>query len=98
MMLWRTFQVSGFTVHLKYTTVPILILRKKDFPIMEYAMRKGASKEELLSTSRVSGLACAIGVSDIVTSDSKHLEEFATARTLSREHTSKYKCPKETPA
>ena len=63
--------------------------RKREYLTMEYAMSKGASKEELLSMSRVRGLLCAIFVSAIVTANGKHLEEFATARTSSREHASK---------
>ena len=60
-------------------------------------MSKGSSKEELLSISRVRGLLCAIFMSDIVTSDGTHLEEFSPIRSSSREHTSKYNFPRETP-
>ena len=94
-MLWRTLQVSGFTVHLTYTTIPLP--QTGDYLIMEYAMSKGATKEDLLSISRVRGLLCAIFISDIVTADGKYLEEFATSRTYSREHASTYKFPKEAP-
>jgi hypothetical protein len=94
-MLWRTLQVLEFTVHLKYTTIPIP--QRRDYLIMEYAMSKGATKEDLSSISRVRGQLCAIFVSDIVTADGKYLEEFATARTHSREHASTYKFPREAP-
>ena len=94
-MLWRTLQVSGFTVHLTYTPIPFL--RRRDYLIMEYAMSKGATKEDLSRISRVRGLLCAIFVSDTVTAGGKYLEEFATARTHSREHTSTCKFPKEAP-
>jgi hypothetical protein len=60
-------------------------------------MSKGASKEDMLSISRVRGLVCAIYVSDIVMADGKYLEELTTARTSSREHASKYKFLKEAP-
>jgi hypothetical protein len=94
-MLWITLQVSGVTVHLKYKTIPMP--QRRGFLIMAYVMSKGASKEEdVLSISRVRGLVCAISVSDIVTADGKHLKEFATDRTSSREHAFKYKFPKQT--
>ena len=76
-MFWRTLQVSGFTVHLRYTPIPLP--RRRDYLIMNYAMSKGATKKDLSSMSRVRGLLCAIFVSDIVTADGKYLEEFATA-------------------
>ena len=41
---------------------------------------------------------CAIFMSDIVTADGKNLEEFATARTHSREHAYTYKFPSEAPS
>ena len=85
-MFWRTLQLSGSTVHLTYTPIPFP--QRRGYLIMEYAMSKGATKEDLLSTSRVRGLLCAIFVSDIVTADGKYLEEFATARTHSRERVS----------
>ena len=71
-MLWRTLQVSGFTVHLTYTTIPLP--RRGDYLIMEYALSKGATNEERSSMSRVRGLLCSLFVSDIVTADGKHLE------------------------
>ena len=83
-MLWRTLKVSEFTVHLTYT--PIHFPQRRDYLIMEYAMSKGATKEDLLSISRVRGLLCSIFVSDIVTANGKYLEEFATSRIHSREH------------
>ena len=79
--------LSGFTVDLKYKL--ILMSRKRDFLIMEYVRSKGASKEKLLSMSRVRGFLCTIFVSDLVTADGKYLEDFTTARTLSKEHVSK---------
>jgi hypothetical protein len=94
-MLWRTLQFSDFTVHLKYDTVSML--RRRNLRIMEYAMNKGNTKNELLSISRVRGLLCAIFMSDIVKADITHLEDFATVRSPNREHTSKYEFPKETP-
>ena len=60
-------------------------------------MSKGATKEELVSMTRVRGLLCSLFVSDIVTADGKHLEDFAILRTHSREHASTYKFPKEAP-
>ena len=92
-MLWRTLPVSGFTVYLTYTPIPLLW--RRDYLVMEYAMSKGATKEDLFSISRVRGLLCAIFVSDIVTADRKYLEEFATSRTYNRGHTSTYSVPKE---
>ena len=62
---------------------------------MDSIMSKGTRKEDLLSMSRVRGLVCAICVSNLVTTDRKYPEEFTTARTMSREHRSKYKFPKE---
>ena len=82
-------------MHLKYTPIPLP--RRRDYLIIDYAMSKSATKEDLSSMSRVRGLLCAIFVSDIVTADGKHLEEFTTARTHSREHASTYKFPKEAP-
>ena len=64
---------------------------------MEYALSKGATKEDLLSILRVKGLLCSIFVSNIVTADGKYLKEFATSRTYSREHASTYNFPKEAP-
>ena len=69
------------------------MLRRRDFLIMEYTMGKGINTEELLSMSRVRGLLCTIVVSGIGMKDSKHLEEFATARTLSRKHVFRYNVP-----
>ena len=70
---------------------------KKRLPQMGHAMSKGAIKEELVSMARVRGLLCSLFVSDIVTADGKHLEDFAILRTHSREHASAYKFPKESP-
>ena len=64
---------------------------------MDYVMSQCATKEDLLSISRVRGLSCAMFVSDIVTADGKYLEEFTTARTHSRKHASNYKFPKGAP-
>ena len=79
-VLWR------FTVHLIYTPLPFP--RRRDYLIMEYALSKGATKEDLLSILRVKGLLCSIFVSNIVTADGKYLEEFATPGTHRREHAS----------
>ena len=87
--------MSGFTVHLKYTTIPLP--RQRGFLIMDYDMSQGANKEDLSSISRVRGLLYGVFVSEIVTADGKCLEEFVTARTSSREHASKYKFLKEAP-
>ena len=57
-MLYRSLQVSGFKVHLKYDVV--LILRRGDLLIMEVATNKGVIKEELLSISRSRGSPCEI--------------------------------------
>ena len=57
---------------------------------MKLTMNKGGSKEELLRISKVRGLLCIIFMSDIITADSTYLEGFATARSLSREHSSEY--------
>ena len=62
---------------------------------MEVVMNEGASKKELLSISRIRGSLCAIFMSDIVTAECKYLREFATVRTSSSEHVSKYKFPQE---
>ena len=94
-MPWRTLKVSGFTVHLKYNIVSVP--RRRGFLIMEFATSKRASKEELLSISRIRDLLCAIFMSNIVTADGIYLEGFATARPLSRGHASKYKFPNEAP-
>ena len=64
---------------------------------MEYAMSKGATKEDLLSISRVRDILYSIFVSDIVTADGKYLEDFAISRTHSREHASTYTFCKESP-
>ena len=85
-MRWTTRQVSGFTMHLKYAMIPFP--QRRDFLIMDCAMGQGTTKEDLSSISRVRDLICAIFVPDIVTADGKYLEEFATARTHSREHVS----------
>ena len=66
-MLLRIMQVSGFTVHLKYNTVPMS--QRRDLLIMEFTICKGVSKEELLSIPRVRGLLCVICMSDIGPAD-----------------------------
>jgi hypothetical protein len=48
--------------------------RRKDIPILEFVMGKGASKEELLSISRVRGLLREISVSKISTRGGTQLE------------------------
>ena len=52
-MLWRTLQVSGFIVHLKYTAFPLP--QRRDFLIMDYAMSQDTNKEDLSSIARVRG-------------------------------------------
>ena len=47
--------------------------------------------------SRVRGFLYSLFVSDIVTADGKHLDDFAIFRPHSREHASTYKFPKESP-
>ena len=94
-MLRITIQVSGFTVHLICTPIPSP--QRRDCLIMEYAMSKGATKEALLSISRVRGLLCSIFVSDIVTTNGKYLKDFATPRKHSREHASTHTFLKEAP-
>ena len=79
-MMWRTFQVSGFTVHLNYKTSPMP--RRRDFLLIEYTMSKGASKEELLNMSRVSALLCALFVSDIVMADGKRPERICYSQNI----------------
>ena len=71
--------------------------RRRDFLIMEFLISKGVNKEELISVSRVRGLLCIIAMSDIVTVYGIHLEEFAPVRSVSREHASKKKFPREAP-
>ena len=56
-MLWRTLQVTGLQVHLKYDELPHP--RQGDVAAMEYAMSMGLDKEDLLSVSRVK---CKLGV------------------------------------
>lgn len=78
---------------MKYKTASMP--RRRNLLIMDYVMNKGANKEYLFSMLQLTGFLCVIFVSDIVMVDRKHLEEFNTARTLRREHTSKYKFLKE---
>ena len=52
-MLWKTLQVTGFQVHLKYNE--LTLPRRGDVVVMEYAMSMGLDKEDLLSMSRVKG-------------------------------------------
>jgi hypothetical protein len=74
-MLWRTLQVTGFQLHLKYDKLPTP--RRGDVVIMELAMETGLEKEELMSMSRVKGKLGVIFLSDITTADGKYLEDFA---------------------
>ena len=64
-MLWRTLQVAGFQVHLTYNELPHP--RREDVVVMEYAMRMGLDKEDILSISRVKGKLEVIFLSDMVT-------------------------------
>ena len=73
-MLWRTLQVSGFQLNLKYEEIPLS--REGDAVILEFAIEQGVDKEDMLSMSRVKGKLGAIFLSDIVTADGKHLESF----------------------
>ena len=74
-MLWRTLQVTGFQVHLKYdeSAHP----RRGDLVVMEYAMSMGLDKEDLLSMSRVKGKLGVIFLSDMVTAEGKHLTNIS---------------------
>ena len=74
-MLWKTLQVTGFQVQLKYSELPLP--RRGDVVVMEYAMSMGLDKEDLLSMSRVKGKLGVIFLSDMTTTDGKHLERFA---------------------
>ena len=72
--------------------------RRRAFLIIKFSMSKGASsKEEGLNIARVRGLLCAIFISNIVTAEGIHLENFDTSRPLGSEHVSKYKFHKEAP-
>ena len=75
-MQWKTLQVTGFQVHLKYNELPLP--RRGDVVVMEYAtMSMGLDKEDLLSMTRVKGKLSVIFLSDMTTADGKHLEQFA---------------------
>ena len=86
-MLWGTLHVSRCTVHLKYDIIHML--GRRYFLITDFAMSKGASKEELVGISRVRGILCAMFMSDIVKADCTYLEEVATIRSTNRKHSSK---------
>ena len=74
-MLWRTLQVTGFQLHLKYDELPAP--RQGDVVIMELAMDTGLDKDDLMSVSRVKGKLGVIFLSDMTTADGKYLEEYA---------------------
>ena len=92
-MLWRTLQVTGFQLHLKYEEIPLP--RRGDVVIVEFAMEGGLSKEDLLSMSRVKGKLGAIFLSDLVTADGKHMETFVCQREANERPSSKYRFPRE---
>ena len=73
-MLWRTLQVTGFQLYLKYNELPHP--RCGDVVVMEFAMSMGLDKEDLMSMSRVKGRLGVIFLSDMTTADGKHLEYF----------------------
>ena len=66
-MLWRTLQVTGFQLHLKYDELPAP--RRGDVVIMELAMDTGLDKDDLMSVSRVKGKLGVIFLSDMTTAD-----------------------------
>ena len=67
-----TLQVTGFQIHLKYDEVPIPSWG--DGVVMEFAMEMGLDKEKTcLSISRVRGKLGLIFLSDVTTTNEKHL-------------------------
>ena len=94
-MLWRTLQVTGFQVHLKYDELPHP--RRGDAVVMEYAMSMGLDKEDLWSILRVKGKLGVIFLSDMVTADGKHLESFAFDPEKLDVPQSKFTFPREVP-
>ena len=94
-MLWKTLQVTGFQVHLKYDELPLP--RRGDVVVMEYAMSMGLDKEDLLSISRVKGKLGVIFLSDMTTADGRHLEQFAIDHHEQDEPQSKFTFPREAP-
>ena len=94
-MSWRTLQVTGFQVHLKYNELPLP--RRGDVVVMEYAMSMGLDKEDFLSMSRVKGKVGVIFLSDMTTADGNHLEAFALDPKEQDESQSKFTFPREAP-
>ena len=94
-MLWKTLQVTGFQVHLKYSELPLP--RRGDVVVMEYATSMGLDKEDLLSMSRVKGKLNVIFLSDMTTADGKNLEQFAIDPQEQDEPQSKFTFPREVP-
>ena len=94
-MLWRTLQVTGFQVHLKYDELPHP--RRGDVVAMEYAMSMGLDKEDLLSMSSAKGKLGVIFLSDMVTAGGKHLETFAFYPEDLEVPQSKFNFPREVP-
>ena len=74
-MLWRTLQVTGFQVHLKYDEL-LYYPRCGEMVVMEFVMSMGLDKEDLMSMSKVKGRLGVIFLSDMTTADGKHLESF----------------------
>ena len=72
-LLWRTLQVTGFQLHLKYDELPAP--RRGDVVILELAMEAGLDKDDLMSISRVKGKLGVVFLSDMTTADGKHLED-----------------------
>ena len=94
-MLWRTLQVTGFQLHLKYEELPPP--RRGDVVVMELAMEAGLDKEDLMSMSRVKGKLGVIFMSDMTTADGKHLEDYASDPQTPAKSRSKFNFPREEP-
>ena len=94
-MLWRTLQVTGFQLHLKYDELPAP--RRGDVVIMELAMDTGLGKDDLMSVSRVKGKLGDIFLSDMTTADGKYLEEYACDPQTPLSSGTKFNFPREEP-
>ena len=92
-MLRRTIQVTCFQLHLKYDELPLP--RRGDVGVMEFTMENGLDKDDLKSMSRVKGRLGAIFLSDMVTADGKHLEDFACSPKVSTKPRTKFTFPRE---
>lgn len=93
-MLWKTLQVSGFEVHLKYEVIKAP--RNGDKLLMELAMSVCKDDERMMSFSRVRGFLEAMFLSDITTIDGKYIEEWAVMEGV-YENRSNLDYPKEQP-